>query len=375
MKESQDSLDGDVEGLGNKEPANGFLVKSVMIRTETRTLIDTLRRIDKGTMVLDPEFQRDFVWDLKKQSKLIESALLRIPLPVFYFAETHDGKQIVVDGLQRLTTFHRFMNNKFSLKELAFLDDLNSKRFYPRLPDDKRKLPEDDLPQQYKNRLEDTQLTLYLIDAKVDDAVRCEIFDRVNGGIPLTYQQMRNCLHSGKATRFLRDMAEQSDFTTATHNKLNKKTMRDREFVNRFVAFNLLEYPKYDGNMQNFLGKALDELNKRSDVEVCQIGESFLKSMRVNGALFGECAFCRAIGDDDKNRHLNASLFDVLSVEFAQWDETSAVSRKDQIRERLISLLKDETFNVAITKATEFKTNVQTRFRKVEQSIGALRHD
>ena len=78
--------------------------------TNPRTLKDLLGEIHSRTMVL-PDFQRDFVWPLQKQSKLIESCIMRIPLPVFYVAEAPDGRIIVVDGLQRLTTFARFLGN------------------------------------------------------------------------------------------------------------------------------------------------------------------------------------------------------------------------------------------------------------------------
>ena len=65
---------------------------------------------------MDPEFQRDFIWDESKQSKLIESVIMRIPLPVIYLAEDEQGRLVVVDGLQRLTTFKRFKENKLRLR-------------------------------------------------------------------------------------------------------------------------------------------------------------------------------------------------------------------------------------------------------------------
>src|SRR2546426_743008 len=98
------------EGLDQEAfDLGAFPIDSLMIRTETRSVFEIVRRIDTGQYVMDPDFQRDFVWDIGRQSKLIESAILRIPLPVFYLAETRDGRIVVVDGLQRLTTFHRYL--------------------------------------------------------------------------------------------------------------------------------------------------------------------------------------------------------------------------------------------------------------------------
>jgi hypothetical protein len=100
---------GDPEGL-DQDPLDlgAFPIDSLMIRTEVRSVFEVVRRIDSGQYIMDPDFQRDFIWEPARQSKLIESAILRIPLPVFYLAERVDGRIVVVDGLQRLTTFHRF---------------------------------------------------------------------------------------------------------------------------------------------------------------------------------------------------------------------------------------------------------------------------
>jgi hypothetical protein len=99
--------DEEIEGLGRDEDSGwgDYPIDTVLIRNENRTVHDVLRRIEKGSFVMDPDFQRDFIWPEDKQSKLIESVLMRIPLPVFYLAEDEQGRMIVVDGLQRLSTF------------------------------------------------------------------------------------------------------------------------------------------------------------------------------------------------------------------------------------------------------------------------------
>ncbi len=157
----------------NKTPTDNlgiYPIDSVLIRSETRTVFETVRRIKKGTFKLAPDFKRDYIWTEKQQSRLIESCLMRIPLPVFYLAEELDGKIIVVDGQQRLTTFTRYLSNEFALQGLASENLLNDKKF-------------DDLSPKLQNRLEDTQLTLYLIDNKVSEEARLDIFERVNSGV------------------------------------------------------------------------------------------------------------------------------------------------------------------------------------------------
>jgi len=126
-----------IEGLDQPDGSGWgeYSLDSVFVRNETRSISDMIRRIDAKRCILDPEFQRDFVWPEDKQSKLIESCVMRVPLPVFYLAEAPDGRIIIVDGLQRLTTFHRFVKGQFSLKGLAGKEDdsanhqLEGKRF------------------------------------------------------------------------------------------------------------------------------------------------------------------------------------------------------------------------------------------------------
>lgn len=135
------------------------------IRDESRTALDVVRRIEKGRFVLDPDFQREFVWDEKKQSRLIESILMRIPLPAFYVAEDAEGRLIVVDGRQRVTTLKRFINGELKL-DLEDRKDLHGKKF-------------DQLEARLQNRVEDCQLRFYIIDHKVPERARLDIFERV----------------------------------------------------------------------------------------------------------------------------------------------------------------------------------------------------
>src|SRR5947209_12263799 len=101
------SIEDDVEGLetGASDGLGYYPLDAVFVRTETRSVSEVVKRIENKRYILDPDFQRDFVWPNQKQSKLIESCVMRIPLPVFYVVEANDGRIIVVDGLHRLTTF------------------------------------------------------------------------------------------------------------------------------------------------------------------------------------------------------------------------------------------------------------------------------
>ena len=347
----------DVEGAEKENFDFGaFPIDSLMIRTESRSIFEICRRIDSKLYELNPDFQREFIWDSRRQSKLIESAVLRIPLPVFYLAETRNGKVVIVDGLQRLTTFSRFLKNEFALSGLEFAEKLNGKKF-------------EDLPPIIKNRIEDIPLTLYLIDSGVPEEAKYEIFERVNGGVPLSRQQMRNCMFVGDATRWLAEMAKEADFLTATGSSLNWRTMRDRECVNRFVGFYLFGQDGYGGKMEHFLNETLRRMNENPP-DFAKLTASFLRSMKNNYEVFGEHAFRKSMIEMGNYRSIiNIALFDVFSVLLAEVDLGKVTQNKDAIRMAVARLLSSEDFVEAISRSTNSSRNVSLRFQMAREAL------
>lgn len=349
----------DVEGIDSEENVDigGYPIDNLMIRTDRRTVFEVCRRIEQNVYVLDPEFQREFIWDPIKQSRLIESAMMRIPLPVFYLAETTDGKIVVVDGLQRLSTFRRFLSDDLRLKGLEYASDMNGMCF-------------SELPMIIKNRVEDTNLTLYLIDSRAPDQAKLDIFERVNSGEPLTKQQMRNCLYLGEATRWLARMAKCEEFLSATAGGLNHKSMRDRECINRFLAFMEFGLSPYTGNMDVFLRDVLIRLRTVDQSYLENLTERFLASMRFNAAIFGQNAF-RKVKDGEKPRRsvINVALFDVFSVLLAQPYGEKLAARPEAVRSGLSELLEDPEFVDAITLSTNSSKKVALRFDRVKKML------
>ena len=297
---------------------------------------------------MNPDFQRDFIWPEDKQSKLIESVLMRIPLPVFYLAEDDQGRMIVVDGLQRLSTFRSFVNNNLFLK-LPEHEELNKRRFK-------------DISPKLQNRIEDCNLILYIIDAKVSERARLDIFERVNAGMPLTRQQMRNCLYMGKATRFLKDEANTNIFLNATGNSLKASTMRDREFVNRFCAFKLMPLDEYR-DMDKFLADCIKKMNTMSDNELHRLSSQFRTGLINNFKVFGEHAFRKHKQDRIGRSVLNASLWDIMSTGLSNYPENVVESRADKLKSAFYPLLENKSFDTSITLATNDIKNVCIRFK------------
>lgn len=345
----------EIEGLGKDEDAawGDYPIDTLLIRNENRTVHDVLRRIEKGSFVMDPDFQRDFIWPEDKQSKLIESVLMRIPLPVFYLAEDDEGRMVVVDGLQRLSTFQRFANNDLRLK-LPHQTELDKKRFR-------------DLSAKLQNRVEDCNLILYVIDAKVPERARLDIFERVNGGIPLTRQQMRNCLFMGEGTRFLKTEATTKLFGKATGGSLRSKTMRDREFVNRFCAFQILPLREYRGDMDEFLAQSLRKMNSAEPAVLQRLSSQFRISLTNNLHVFGKHAFRKHSEGQDSRSVLNASLWDVMITGLSRYSEHVVEARANDLKRAFYPLMRDDDFVKSITYGTNDMKRVKHRFAVAKQ--------
>ena len=338
----------DVEGLEDGQPSSwkDYPIDSLLIRQENRTVHDVLRRIDKGRFVMNPDFQRDFIWSDNQQSKLVESVIMRIPLPVLYLAEDEQGRMIVVDGLQRLSTFKRFVDNDLTLK-LPHRDDLHKKSFR-------------DLSPKLQNRVEDCNLILYVIDQRVPEQARLDIFDRVNSGVPLSRQQMRNSLCSGAATRFLKEESTTPIFLQATGKSLKTATMRDREFVNRFCAFQILDLDEYR-DMDEFLAKGLRKMNAAPDL-LSGLSSRFRRGLENNFRLFGRNAFRKHQPCQDWRGVLNASLWDVMSTGLSGYEMHVVEQKSDALRAGFFRLLDDDDFKVSITYGTNDPKKVRHRF-------------
>ena len=343
------------EGIGDDDEVHGgdYPLNKVLIRNESRTVYEVLRRIGQGQYIMDPDFQRDFVWDDSKQSKLIESVLMRIPLPVFYLAEDQNGKMIVVDGLQRLSTFRRYVEGDLRLK-LGAQSELNGRRF-------------DDLSPGLQNRIEDCNLTLYVIDARVPERARLDIFERVNSGVPLTRQQMRNSLYNGAGTRLLRGETETPLFLEATGGSLRRDTMRDREFVNRFCAFYLFPLEQYKGEMDEFLARALIRMNEVESYELDKLSARFRWGLRNNRDVFGRHAFRKCQRGQSHRSVINASLWDVMVTGLSGVEPHVVKARADDVQQGFYRLMEDDGFVTSITYGTSDTRRVNDRFRMARE--------
>jgi hypothetical protein len=241
--ETLEELTSDGEGVGlEAEKAEGvihapFDPEKIDVITQARTVDLLLTRLREGELDLSPEFQRrSNVWNEMRKSGLVESMLLRIPIPSLYVSEDEEGNYTVVDGLQRLCAISHFVDvaslNKAAGVKLdpLRLEGLESLKEYVG-----RSFAE--MPQPLQRRISETELTLHIIRASTPPNVKFNIFSRINqGGLPLTAQEIRNAVYPGEWKARVRQLAEGDLFLTATEHKIKKERMQDLELDLRFVA-------------------------------------------------------------------------------------------------------------------------------------------
>lgn len=355
----------DIEDTGGNEhitqPFNPAL-----IRISTRPLtIDLLRsRIEYQEIDLAPSFQRKAgIWKDDVQSRLIESLLIRIPLPAFYIDATNDEKWLVIDGLQRLTTLKRFLIDKdLKLRGLEYLTQFEGKTY-------------DELPRNYQRRIVETQVTVSLIEKGTPDEVKFNVYKRINtAGQPLTSQEIRHALYQGEATVFLAQLANSHEFKQAIDNGIRDERMADRECILRYLAFTITPYDIYDNDFDKFLNQAMIAINKMSGQQRDILEQKFKRAMIAARDIFGRNAFRKRFKADGPRHLINKALFEVWSVNFNQLnDEELKVlqDRKEILEQKFIALMNapDRKFYDAVSQGTGSPKKVRLRFRAIEQII------
>lgn len=304
--------------------------------------------IDSKDIDLSPDFQRGFVWsDITRKSRLIESLLLRIPIPVFYLVQDDEGKFQVVDGVQRLTVIHDFLNNKFKLKNLEYLHDECEGKFYNK--------GENKIDPLYVKRIDQTQLTFNIIDPQTPVQVRYDIFRRINtGGKMLNNQEIRNCLEKPHVREFLKELCGMDSFLAATRGSIKPTRMADREIVLRFVAFYMLDHnimgqSPYKGDMDQYLDNTVSILNNYNKTDFEEIRTAFNRAMENSLILFGDQAFRKA-------SYINKALFLSWSRALCDIDgsEIKEKTGKADYKELIVEQIQED---VEYSRALSMSTN------------------
>ncbi|MGY3603256.1 MULTISPECIES: DUF262 domain-containing protein [unclassified Bradyrhizobium] len=335
----------------------------IKVTTEKKTIDLLVRRIDHKEIDLAPEFQRRArVWHPRRKSQLIESLLLRIPLPVFYVAANQRDDWSVVDGLQRLTTIYDFMKDEFVLSGLEYLGALEGLTF-------------SELDRAMQRRIEETELVINVIQPGTPEEVMINIFKRINtGGVPLNGQEIRNALNKGPAREFLRTLVETNEFQSATDHRVRDERMDAQEMVLRFLAFTIVPWKDYRINdLDAFLNETMRKLNEMSSGERRKLETEFKRAMEAASDIFGNNAFRKPRILGDGRNPVSKPLFESWSVNLAALNDdllSRLISRKKSLVDRFHALVRDDPeFVISISYSTGVPKRVEKRFGTIHDLV------
>lgn len=351
-----------------------FDPNSISINSKTISLEAFLRRIRNGTIKLSPDFQRSSVWNREKQSLLIESMMLKIPLPMFYVAEDSEGNWEVVDGLQRLTAIKDFVlgpnadGRGYKLDKLEFWGEyFNGKTFH-----DLELLPDASMT---VNNIAETELAITIIKPDTPEKVKRNIFKRINtGGMPLSEQEIRHALYQGESTKLLSSIVKRPCYLNVLGSAINDERMVGRELILRFFAFYLLGVENYKGDMDDYLSSTMEHINAGL-VDIKKLNDIFEVAIIRCHEIFGDHVFRKSTEGVTRKTPINKSLFDVLmcNLSWVSDDEFFRIKKnKKYLIKHYINLMNDESFGNSISRHSGSVSGVKFRYQEVNRMIKAF---
>ena len=358
-------LDGEDDlaaALSNSE--SDYPMYNIKVERGFYTVYELKRKYDRDEkrIILDSDFQRESVWKPIQKAELVESILMGLPLPIFYFNQDKMGRLIVVDGRQRLTALFEFMSNKWALKGLKVLKELNGKKFQ-------------DLEPVIQAQLEDYQLQAHVIQPPTADRIKFDIFDRVNrAGTQLNKQEIRNALYQGKATMLLNKIVTTQEFSWATGGAFKKNArMKDKYLVLRFLAFELYfegklksdgESYAYKNDIDELLGITMEYINSIAEDEVEVLYKKTICALYNTHYFLGENAFRMIRGNGSKSP-INMNLFEVLMHLMAKFSQDD-IQYQNTIISQIHEMKLNSEFLDAIGNHRDSWGKVQKRYQLVD---------
>lgn len=347
----------ELESMKYEGNADSYIFKEVRVTKKDFSVYELLRKYKNKKLILDVKFQRKEVWDERQKSELIESILMGLPLPIFYFKQLDNSRYVVVDGKQRLSALFEYLTNGFPLKNLKILDFLNTKKF---------KDLEDELG-IYQSQLEDYQIYSHVILPPTPDKILFDIFDRVNrGGTQLNKQEIRNALYQGKGMEMIHDITKSESFQKATRIKPEKDPrMKGAYLLTRFFAFFLYFNGKltingkcyqYNGDCDNLIEIALNYLNSCEDIDLMDLKTKTQNALENTYFYLGKLAFRK-----EESYPINMNLFETtlfLMVNVMEQKEEI----KDSLKEKLYETISSDEFLSYIGNGRDGVANVNGRF-------------
>lgn len=389
---------GDSDSDTDNEDNDPFDPSTISIEKKTISMDTILRRMCQGTFMLNPDFQRKEVWDDERKCKLIESLLLRIPIPMFYVSADNSDKWTVVDGLQRLSTIRDFVLGKKYLETKKEEDKGNGFRLngLDFCGSQINGLTMKELPTVFVNRIMETEFTFTIINPGTPEDVKRNIFKRINtGGKVLSPQEIRNALYGGDSSKLLNELASLRIFKEATCWSVKDERMEDKELILRFVSFLVRSHNTYSKtqSIDDWLCDTMILLNNRSDYEKRDIKKlqrekrvnlsdvttmsdedirsRFVLAMKRGKELFGAHAFRKSIAPH-RRTPINKALFETWGILLSQLDNEEfirLINNKEALLEEYEKYLWNDQFIIAISRDSMSKNSVNYRYTELSNLI------
>lgn len=361
----QDQFGEEEDTTSHETIINPFSPSDISLSNPPMNLGDLIDMIKEGWINFGTEYQREEnLWSDVQQSRLIESVLLGLRLPAFYFEEVTKRQWNIIDGLQRCCAIRNFcVDETLALSGLEFLskefDGKRYKDFEFATRRDVRMLP----------------ITVNILAKGVPDMVKYVLFKRLNtGGVPLTNQEIRNAIFSGPAIETIKRMAKSQEFVKATEKKVETTRKTDMDFASRFAAFYVIGWENYKPDLERFINEAMETLrDKWSESQRATMEEDFKQSMKLAYELFGNWAFRRRREKNARRTPLNKAYFEVIGVMFARLDSverSKLLKNKELLVTNMITAMKgNQTYWNSFSGGTGDRNAVRLRFSYMEQII------
>ena len=367
--EGGDLEEGDLEGASEGELQADH--QDISLERADRSLSELKRWFDEDDLIVNPEWQRNFVWNRKQSSKLVESFLLNIPVPVIYLARTEEDKYEVIDGLQRLTSVFNYFDNKFPLSGMDIMTDLNGKRFK-------------DLEATTQRKLRNSTLRSFELTHSSGNDLHFVVFERLNtGGTKLNEMEIRNCIYRGALNDLIKELAEDSIFGQCVNSEPLKARMNDRYLVLRFLAFYERTHLKYTRGLKKFLNDFLTDFRHPSQQKIDEYRQTFQKCMKASRTIFGDHGFKLKSGKTrnsssvgEWNPRVNAAVFQAVATSFSKYQLGQLTRNADSIYEAYLHLIAtDEVWVNGVGGANQNSDSIRYTFDTWEKQLAIVMED
>lgn len=363
----EENVEDQSEDSSESEMSDPFDPTKIQIQSKPDTLRNIIERLKHGEIDMNTNFQRHpDLWPPAKMSRLIESILIRFPLPAFYFDASDDDKWLIVDGLQRLSSIRKFViDKKLKLSGLEYLNRLKGKGY-------------DELPRQYKRRIDECPITMFQIMPETPLDVKYSVFRRINtGGLVLNNQEIRNAMAKQPERDFLQKLTTNNYLIKSIGDQ--SRRMADQELVLRFIAFYNHDFVTSKKSIASFLDDAIAHIAKSTDTDLAVIEDVYNAAIKTCYEIFGKFAFEKhSPADNSKRIRKSATLFEVWMVSIAKLmhlERELLVTKKDKIKEKFAILTTDEDFSRSISLATQKHDHVIIRYEKINALIKEVLND